>query len=193
MTEINNKTSSSFDETIARISDVAKQTRKVGIDLLRSINNVIEEEKTSENTNFTDYIKECLNAIYQERFKNKRRFRYNDTFKILLTLACHKAGYDIWENNFAQFRMTYYNAYMRYNELPEEEKQKATSVQKLADEYKKGQTKNKREDSSPKTLKECLTDFLKRHKEMMSEATEPMTITLGNVTYTLSILSENSE
>ena len=89
--------------------------------------------------------------------------------------------------------MTYYNAYMRYNELPEEEKQKATSVQKLADEYKKGQTKNKREDSSPKTLKECLTDFLKRHKEMMSEATEPMIITLGNVTYTLSILSENSE
>jgi hypothetical protein len=198
MTEINNKTSSSFDETIDRISACAAQTRTIGIELLRSIYVAIEEnidtssQEAVENSEYSKRIKECLDTIYQERFGNKRRCRSKNIFKMFLTLVCHNANYDIWGNKFSQFKMTYYNAYMRYIDLSEDEKKAASSVQKLADEYKNPH-KHKREDSSPKTLKECLTDFLKRHKEMMSEATEPMTITLGNVTYTLSILSENSE
>ena len=191
--EIELKQNASFNETIDRISDVAKQTRQVGIDLLISLSDVIDEnyEKSSqdlaEKTPFRTYVKERLDTIYQEHFGNKRRCRSKNIFKMLLTLVCFNAGYDIWGNKFSQFKMTYYNAYMRYNELSEEEKQAASSVQKLADEYKKGQIKNKSEESSPKNLQECLTKFLERHKKMLNGTMEPTRIILEGVTYTLSI------
>ena len=176
-----------YEQDFEPLVENAKTFMKGGCNLFKSVANFVI--KKEDDQGFSEYLTEKLKEIYKEK---DRRFRREDTFKCLLTLVCFKAGFPIFENRFSQLRMTYHHAYEKYKELPEEQREEVSSVQKLADDYRKDTPSKSRVTHNEKSsFKERFEAFIQKHQKDASD----QTYEIDGVRYEIKVttLQDNNE
>lgn len=156
-----------YEQDFEPLVENARTFMKGGCNLFKSVADfAINKEKDKD---FSNYITKNLEDIYKE---SDKEFRGKNTFKCLLTLICFRAGFPIFENRFSQLRMTYHHAYEQYKKLPKEQREKVSSVQKLADDYRKEHSSNSHGSHNEKSsFKERFEAFIQKHQKDASDQT----------------------
>lgn len=154
-----------YEQDFEPLVENAKTFMKGGCSLFKSVADFAINKE--EDKDFSDYITKNLKKICKE---SDKEFRGKNTFKCLLTLICFKAGFPIFENRFSQLRMTYHHAYEKYKKLSEEQREEVSSVQKLADDYRKENPPTSQgshdEESS---FKKKVEKYIQSHKAQLSD------------------------